>query len=86
MTQIEIAHKLAKDAELDQKKADAIIQAIAEYTQSVAPVSREYLDKRLAELESSLHRWIVGTGGAILIGIAGIAIAAVNFLAAHYKP
>ena len=86
MTQIEISRKLAKDAELDQQKADAIIQAIAEYTQSVAPVTREYLDKRLAELESSLHKWIVGTGGAILLGIIGTAIAAVNFLATHYKP
>jgi hypothetical protein len=86
MTQIEISRKLAQDAGLDPKAADAIMQAVAEYTDTIAPVSRDYLDKRLAELESGLHKWIVGTGGAILIGIAGIAIAAVNFLATHYKP
>jgi len=50
------------------------------------PLTRDHLDKRLAELESGLHKWIVGTGGAILIGIAGIAVACVNFLAAHYRP
>ena len=86
MTQIEIARKLAKDAQLEPGKAEAFVQAIAEYTDTVAPVTKDHLDKRLAELESGLHKWIVGTGGAILIGIAGIAIATVNFLAAHYKP
>jgi hypothetical protein len=55
MTQIEISRKLAQDAELEPKKADAIIQAIAEYTQSVAPVTREYLDAKLADLRSEMH-------------------------------
>ena len=50
------------------------------------PLTREYLDKRLAATESTLIRCIVGTGGAILIGVIGTAIASVNFLAAHYKP
>jgi hypothetical protein len=81
MTQIEIARKLAKDAGLDPKAADAIVQAVAEYTDTIAPVGRDYLDKRLAEtdtrivqVESTLIKWVVGT-----------AIAAVNFLTAHYK-
>jgi hypothetical protein len=55
MTQIEISRKLAKDAELDQQEADAIIQAIAEYTQSVAPVTREYLDARLADVRAKMQ-------------------------------
>ena len=100
MTQIEISRKLAKDAELDQQKADAFVQAIAEYTQSVAPVTRDYLDKRLAEtekriaetdtrfaqMESTLIKWVVVTGVAVGGTVIGTAIAAVNFLAAHYKP
>jgi hypothetical protein len=93
MTQIEIARKLAKDAGLDPKAADAIVQAVAEYTDTIAPVSRDYLDKRLAEtdtrivqMESTLIKWVVGTGVVVVLSIVGTAIAAVNFLAAHYKP
>lgn len=29
-------------------------------------LTRDHLDERLAELESSLHKWIVGTGGPSL--------------------
>jgi hypothetical protein len=93
MTQIEIARKLAKDAGLEPKAADAIVQAVAEYTDTIAPVSRDYLDKRLAEtdtrivqMESTLIKWVVGTGVVVVLSVAGAAIAAVNFLAAHYKP
>ena len=53
-------------------------------------MSRDYLDKRLAELESSMHRWVIGTGVAVVVTIVGTvigtAIGAVNFLAAHHKP
>lgn len=100
MTLIEISRKLAKEAELDQKKADAIMQAVVEYTDTVAPVTRDYLDKRLAEtekriaetdtriaqMESTLIKWVVGTGVAVVGTVIGTAIAAVNFLATHYKP
>ena len=93
MPQIEIARKLAKDAGLDPKAADAIVQAVAEYTDTIAPVSRDYLDRRLAEtdtrivqMESTLIKWVVGTGVVVVLSIVGTAIAAVNFLAAHYKP
>src|SRR5690349_17874463 len=99
MTLIEISRKLAHDAELDPKAADAIMQAVVEYTDTVAPVTREYLDKRLAEtdkritevdkriteMESTLLKWIVGTGAAIVVAIIGSVIGAVNFLAAHYR-
>jgi hypothetical protein len=90
MTQIEISRKLAQDAGLEPQKADAIVQAIAEFSEGVAPVSHDYLDKRLAELESSMHRWVIGTGVAVVVTIVGTvigtAIAAVNFLAAHHTP
>jgi hypothetical protein len=69
------------------------VQAVAEYTDTIAPVSRDYLDKRLAEtdtrivqMESTLIKWVVGTGVVVVLSIVGTAIAAVNFLAAHYKP
>jgi hypothetical protein len=39
MTQIEISRKLAKDAELDQQKADAIILAIAKLLTWEGPVN-----------------------------------------------
>lgn len=74
------------DAAAAQKLTEAIVRATELAEEEAKPVTRDHLDKRLAELESGLHKWIVGTGGAILIGIAGIAIAAVNFLATHYKP
>ena len=61
------------------------MQAMVEYTDTVAPVSREHLDKRIAELETSLTWKVVGTGGAIVFTIIGTAVAAVNFLAAHYR-
>jgi hypothetical protein len=56
MTLIEISHKLAKDAELDQQKADAIMQAVVEYTNTVAPVTREYLDARLGATAAELRK------------------------------
>ena len=68
MTLIEIAHQLAKDAGLEQQQADAIVQAIVEYTDTVAPVTRDYLDKRLADLRADIAdklrdqtRWLTGT-------------------------
>lgn len=93
VTLIEISRKLAKDAELEPAKADAIMQAVVEYSDAVAPVTRDHLDrrlsetdKRIAELETSLTWKVVGTGGAIVFTIIGTAVAAVNFLAAHYRP
>jgi hypothetical protein len=93
MTLIEISRKLAKDAELEPAKADAIMQAVVEYSDTVAPVTRDYLDRRLSELrgemsqaESRTIKWIVGTGGAIVLAVVGSTIGAVNFLAAHYRP
>ena len=69
------------------------MQAVAEYTDTIAQVSHDYLDKQLAEtdtrivqMESTLIKWVVGTGVVVVLSIVGTAIAAVNFLAAHYKP
>jgi hypothetical protein len=52
----------------------------------VEALTRDHLDKRLAEVESTLIKWVVGTGVVVILSIVGTAIAAVNFLAAHYRP
>ena len=50
------------------------------------PLTRDHLDRRIAELESTTIKWVVGTGVVVIVSVIGTAIAAVNFLAAHYKP
>ena len=56
MTQIEISRKLAQDAGLDPKAADAIVQAVAEYTETAAPVSKEHFDDQMTLLRADLDK------------------------------
>ena len=74
------------DAAAAQKLTEAIVRATELAEEEAKPVTKDHLDKRIAELESTTIKWVVGTGVVVILSIVGTAIAAVNFLAAHYKP
>src|SRR5689334_20945079 len=60
MTLIEISRKLANDSGLEPAKADAIMQAVVEYVNTVAPVTRDHFDDRLSVLGADLRSEMSG--------------------------
>jgi ABC-type amino acid transport system permease subunit len=65
------------DAAAAQKLTEAIVRATELAEEESKPVTRDHLDKRLSELESSLKGWVFTIALAINGLFAGVIIGAV---------